>query len=698
MANSNSTTRSYLADTLRNKSKGIQRLWKLVFRKREAYYYPNDDPEAVIGTGTTGLGSKLYSSSKSFATTVRDKCASVKQINGGLLSDSMRTYFRKRHVKGASASHGENIICSKSLGLPENTSKNINSDFDISYLDTTASVLLPDLERQGPPFSDNYDSDRSLIDFSFNTRDDTTSLKAIYNSAKETENYLVSGDIYPIFTNNGIRQYQKDDIYENGEPNIMQKKPLTKKNDSISVLRPITTNSQDRNANLIDNNAIKVQKLKQILDRKTDQGCLRTTSTQDMALRYIQKDKNVSTTESVIPREVFTYSNLNFNFNGSLIDYHNLETILATNCLSTPISISSSNNLIYNGQNETKHCLVDSLYVSENEQDQHVQISDGLDMPFHYSINSKCTDLKDLDIGISSKSGNNSIHSGDSIVCQSTLKDKFKANTIREKYKKELKSAKENKHVKREDLTAKNSILDRTPFGSEIKKQNFTLNSVSNEKLEYYEVPTFRGTRNKKVTIKKFIDKQKMLNPKIGTAKIGKTFNYFRAPLTFKNRKFFESEINEDEDESDNLDTRHFLYSSINESRNSKGSLKFSDNSYVCFFDKQEAIGTSPSSNDKIEACALSSGCSSLMSNSNSSICSSGSKSILKSKVNPRADIELGRAEECDSIDVEQFIYYFEQNDKRRLDESEKIAKMRERQVQFYYSENSNKYKEVGTV
>lgn len=59
---------------------------------------------------------------------------------------------------------------------------------------------------------------------------------------------------------------------------------------------------------------------------------------------------------------------------------------------------------------------------------------------------------------------------------------------------------------------------------------------------------------------------------------------------------------------------------------------------------------------------------------------------ILKSKHNQNADVESVRARYCDEVEVEDFIDFFENHEKQRMESEPYLEKVRERQVSTYYS------------
>jgi hypothetical protein len=64
-------------------------------------------------------------------------------------------------------------------------------------------------------------------------------------------------------------------------------------------------------------------------------------------------------------------------------------------------------------------------------------------------------------------------------------------------------------------------------------------------------------------------------------------------------------------------------------------------------------------------------------------------KPILKSKHNKNADMESIRARYCDDVEVEEFISFFEEHEKKRIESEPYLDRAREKQVVTYYSSES---------
>ncbi|SCU93764.1 LAME_0F04918g1_1 [Lachancea meyersii CBS 8951] len=69
-------------------------------------------------------------------------------------------------------------------------------------------------------------------------------------------------------------------------------------------------------------------------------------------------------------------------------------------------------------------------------------------------------------------------------------------------------------------------------------------------------------------------------------------------------------------------------------------------------------------------------------------------KPILKRKINERAEVEFLRAEDCDTVDVTDFLTFFKGHEARRRTEENRLSKIREQQLTNYYA-NDHMYNSV---
>lgn len=685
-------------DRFRNKRHGLSKFWNSLFHKHDPYYYPQDDPEAMLNEDTKGKYMEKSNLSY-FSTTKKTKKVnydSIKIKKSRQLVGSVREFFKRKPL-GASPMNSNYDIIENSHNEDEKTSNSLKDDIDIYFNENNLNQIPAALETQllqvmdspNPQLGDSYNTDMSLLDFSFHNVNDP-SLKAIYNNAKETENYLVSSDFGSKFKKSNeeelicvVRNTRPDNLLKSGLKNSYTK--------SVPILKPISTNPGAGNQIKLKNkNVSRVQELRRILEGNTVKSNQTSDQIQENAVKCPKKDTinepNIQFSEkgTIIPCKSMSPLQPKFK---SLQPNRQLLTTnhLSDRKLTPPLKVDSERSLRLDikklgtqDSGSTTNLIKTQAQQSVTEYDKFKSTkmntdcshtlgkqNNVLERSDNMMTNNGWTPLRQPPILESGQEvlsiGGNSTDIGGSAASENTSNNRSAYDKIEN-----------NNHIQSED-------------------NNSDVNSV----IEYFEVPTFRGSNKRKVSISKFINKQKSENPKVGTTKLGKTINYIKAPLTFKNKKFFDTVSNDEGDSFDNFDSQSGCASSHSSSQisnGSKGSLKFSDSSFVYFFDKQEAIGSRFTFNEKTEFNDCSSGNSSFLSSTNS-LNSNGSKSILKRKVNPMADLELTRAEQCDSIDVQDFLRIFKENEKRRMQEEEKAGKMRERQMQFYYSEHYNNIK-----
>lgn len=206
-----------------------------------------------------------------------------------------------------------------------------------------------------------------------------------------------------------------------------------------------------------------------------------------------------------------------------------------------------------------------------------------------------------------------------------------------------------------------------------------------------YTIPTFRRrstSLNVSGIVKSFRNgtlDEKQLAQLANTGSIGKR------KLTFQNKRFYDEILpgseylhNEEIDEED-VDKNAVGTCGKGPVDKSEGAVKFDKHSYLLVYKDSKKCSFLKS--DEFLSISMPRGKPELGKYSSTSAQLLRVRSILKSRANAKEEEEIKRATHCDKVDISSFMNFFEHFENKRHVEEYKLGKVREQQLNHYYSE-----------
>lgn len=206
-----------------------------------------------------------------------------------------------------------------------------------------------------------------------------------------------------------------------------------------------------------------------------------------------------------------------------------------------------------------------------------------------------------------------------------------------------------------------------------------------------YTIPTFRR-RNTSLNVSGIVRSfrngtldEMQLTQLANTGSIGKR------KLTFQNKRFYDELLpsseylyNEEIDEED-LGKKDVGIAEQTRVSKAEAGVKFDKHSYLLVY--KDSKKCSFYRGDEFLSISMPRGKRELGKYSSTSEPLLRSRSILKSRANSKEEEEIKRATHCDKVDISSFMNFFEHFENKRHVEEYKLGKVREQQLNHYYSE-----------
>ncbi|OXB43101.1 hypothetical protein B1J92_H09922g [Nakaseomyces glabratus] len=264
-----------------------------------------------------------------------------------------------------------------------------------------------------------------------------------------------------------------------------------------------------------------------------------------------------------------------------------------------------------------------------------------------------------------------------------------------------------------------NSFKDQCKFGIDIVK-SFIKSSKVNESnteidesveslldieeqsdYEYFLVPTFRGELKNKISLSSFISSEKENSIRVNSKIFNKTFQCVKRPISFRNKTFYENELEAgpDYDELPEFSDFGSDIESGSISMPSKGSIRFDNKSYVCVFDKNKAVDSSNSKNEvsTISSSTGTSDCSLSLNNCSGRLFNPEKRSILKKKISDKIFQEANRMVSCDNIGIDSFLKMLDKGEDERASDMDSISTKKHMQLRNYFDNFVNKNEDMNS-